>query len=286
MKNNLKLVCTALILSLTAGLITACPNDAKTGQTDNGSKSVIDEVDVTTRQTETGLMPDISEPNQTIETMNPSDPSESSSETSSGESTSGTTAKPTAKPLGKVKITDAYKSTYKSKYEGKVTSRIPKISIEGVSTKAINKEIGKLISKAKAEAKSKEWYYSYSYYIGKTYVSIIISRPEWNDTGDNYVYNISRKTGKKLSKKQMLKAVGVSSKKFNSRVKKAIVKYWKPYKKYLTNKVLKAEYKKAISSKMVKKAVPYVNSKGKLSFKLNDLPCYGGAGWVSYTGTC
>ena len=89
-----------------------------------------------------------------------------------------------------------------------------------------------------------------------------------------------------MSKKQMLKAVGVSSKKFNSRVKKVVEKFWKPYKKMLFNKIQKQEYKKAISSKTINRAQPYVNSKGKLSFKLDDLPSYGGASWVNYTGTC
>lgn len=379
MKNSIRSICLLLVLIMTAGLLTACPNNAKTSQKD-------DRTNFTTRETETGFQPAVDEPNQTIETVNPADPDKcgyvredssspiteddahtimgktmmikdwfnklqivyidevtpesldkitaelvssgcsaivfdlgdpagvyghyrdvlvkkypntkiwpiveygsettTSSETSSSESTSGTTAKPAAKALGKVKVTDAYKSTYTSPEWGKGTSRIPKVTIEGVSTSAVNKEIAKLITKAKKSAKNKGAHFKYSYYIGKTYVSIIVSQPEWNDTGANYVYNISRKTGKKMSKKQMLKAVGVSSKKFNSRVKKAVEKFWKPYKKMLFNKIQQQEYKKAISSKTIKRAQPYVNSKGKLSFKLDDLPSYGGASWVNYTGTC
>ena len=61
-----------------------------------------------------------------------------------------------------------------------------------------------------------------------------------------------------MSKKEMLKAVGVSSKNFSSRVKKVVKKYWKPY----------------------------VDSKGELCFLLNEMPIYGGAEVDNYISTC
>ena len=59
MKKGLKIFSAAIALSVMMSLLTACPNDTKTSQND-------DRTDLTTRQTETGLMPDMSEPNQTI----------------------------------------------------------------------------------------------------------------------------------------------------------------------------------------------------------------------------
>ena len=379
MKNSLRTICLLLALIMTASLLTACPNNAKTSQKD-------DRTDFTTRETETGLMPGIDEPNQSINTLTPADPDKcgyvredssspiteddahtimgktmmikdwfnklqivyidevtpesldkitaelvssgcsaivfdlgdpagvyghyrdvlvkkypntkiwpvveygsettTSSETSSSASTSGTTAKPAAKALGKVKVTDAYKSTYTSPEYGKVTSRIPKVTIDGVSTSAVNKEIAKLIPKAKSAAKNKYTYYHYSYYVGKTYVSIIVSYPDYNDTGTSYIYNISRKTGKRLSKKQMLKTLGISSKKFNSRVKKAIKKCYNKMGNPGNDKYFKSQYKKAMSSKTIKRAIPWVNSKGKVCFLINELPVPGGADWCSYYSTC
>ena len=270
---------------MTASLLTACPNNAKTSQKD-------DRTDFTTRETETQFQPAVDEPNQTINTLTPADPDKyenettTSSETSSSASTSGTTAKPAAKALGKVKVTDAYKSTYTSPEYGKVTSRIPKVTIDGVSTSAVNKEIAKLIPKAKSAAKNKYTYYHYSYYVGKTYVSIIVSYPDYNDTGTSYIYNISRKTGKRLSKKQMLKTLGISSKKFNSRVKKAIKKCYNKMGNPGNDKYFKSQYKKAMSSKTIKRAIPWVNSKGKVCFLINELPVPGGADWCSYYSTC
>ena len=285
MKNFLRTICLLLALIMTASLLTACPNNSKTSQKD-------DRTDFTTRETETQFQPAVDEPNQTINTLTPADPDKyenettTSSETSSSASTSGTTAKPAAKALGKVKVTDAYKSTYTSPEYGKVTSRIPKVTIDGVSTSAVNKEIAKLIPKAKSAAKNKYTYYHYSYYVGKTYVSIIVSYPDYNDTGTSYIYNISRKTGKRLSNKQMLKTLGISSKKFNSRVKKAIKKCYNKMGNPGNDKYFKSQYKKAMSSKTIKRAIPWVNSKGKVCFLINELPVPGGADWCSYYSTC
>lgn len=287
MKKGLKIFSAAIALSVMMSLLTACPNDTKTSQND-------DRTDLTTRQTETGLMPDMSEPNQTInsmepaespeseETSEPEETSDSEETTSSGETTSSAsakpTAKPTAKPLGKVKVTDAYKKTHKTIYYGKVTARVPKVTIEGVSTAKVNKEI---YDKLQPLVKKYKCKCEYQYHIGKTYVSIFIkymSDTEWTwDDTECYVYNISRKTGKKMSRAEMLKALGIKASKFESRAKKKISKSKFAESKY---------YKSAISKKKIKKAVPYVNSKGKLCYLLKSVRVSIDKNYYDFYGTC
>ena len=253
-----------------------------------------------TRETEPGNIGAVTEPNQTINTMLPSETtatetttepetSETSdaSETTSSSSTS-TTATTTAKALGKVKVTDAYKKNYsKNQWGYKASVKIPKITIEGVSTKAINKEILNYCKKKSGSERS----CSYSYYIGKTYVSIVITLHDEHDMSPAYwfkVYNISRSSGKKMSKKAMLKALGISSKKFHKRVKKAVIKMYKKSYGYTSKSPswVKREYKKATSAKMIKTAIPCVNSKGKLCYMISQLPSPGGAGQYDEYGTC
>ena len=95
MKKFTKTICIVMALSMVTSLLTACPNDAKS------SSQKDDRTDLTTRQTETELKPGLSEPDQTISTMDTEKEKETTEpETSSSEVTtaSQTTAKPTAKP--------------------------------------------------------------------------------------------------------------------------------------------------------------------------------------------
>lgn len=287
MKNFVKSI--SLLLALTV-LLTACQKETKSSTEASGTGSEVG-TELTTRATESELKPGLSEPNQTIETMDSDKPTESD-ETAAPDATtvSGTTAKPAAKKLGKVTVTDLFKSTYKNRYrQGKVTSRLPKISIEGVDTKAVNKEISnKFLKKAKNAAKHDETYFTYKYYIGKTYVSILITYD--NSCGgylmDQYVYNISRTTGKKMSKKQMLKALGISNKKFNSRVKKVVKRHFTKQGYPSTDNYTRTQYKKALSSKTINRAIPWVNAKGKVCFLINAMPIIGGADEDNFISTC
>ena len=149
-----------------------------------------------------------------------------------------------------------------------------------MDTSAVNKEI---LNKIKPEAKGNKC--SYQYYIGKTYVSIFI---ELDDSGIDCewhrIYNISRKTGKKLSQNEMYKVLGISASKYKSRVKKAIKKMWK---KNGWIKGQKKRYNKAISKKTLNKAVLYVNKKGKLSYLVRNMDLGAGSddGYDVF-GTC
>lgn len=199
-------------------------------------------------------------------------------ETTTSETTSETTteaATPTPKPIGKTTVTNAYSRSFKVPIYGKFTTKYPKVTIEGVSTSEINQEIAKKFSPI---AKKNESVVKYSYYIGKKYVSIMITvNLDAGMEGDEYyVYNVSRETGKKLSKNEMLELLGLTSSSFNSKVKSSVKKWWKTeILKYDKSKKTKKMYNTAIASKSINSAVPFVNSKGKKCYLLRHMKAPG-----------
>ena len=286
MKRFLKSTCIILALSVMMGLFTACPNDVKNDKSSDDPKSQTDdrEDETTTTATETTTEATVSDPDESDDTdeTDETDPVETSSTEASG------TTKAAAKTYGKTTVTVAYKKDYaKNQFGYKAKVRVPKVNIAGVNTKAVNQEI---LTYCKARS-NKECSCSYSYYIGRNYVSILIKLQEEHDMSPAAyysVYNISRSSGKKLSKKQMLKILGLSNKKFNSRVKKAITKMFKKSYGYSSKapSYIKKTYQDAVKAKTIKRAVPYVNSKGKVSYMIKLLPCPGGAGEYDEAGTC
>jgi len=236
----------------------------------------------------------------TSETIGSSEATPGSEETSESESSEGattTTTPPSSAPtgdpdataassevvIGKTEVVDAYKKTFKTMYYGKVTSHYPKIVIDGVDTSSINKEISKKLKKVSKKNKSE-----YYYYIGEDYVSILIEVThdvDWMEY-DHYIYNISRVTGKKMSREEMLGSLGVKSSDFNSRVKKQIVKQWETINKYDKTAATKKLYKKAISKKTLNSAIPYANEKGKLCYFIKGMEMPAGAAYVDSYGTC
>ena len=199
-------------------------------------------------------------------------------ETTTPETTSETTTEavsPTPKPIGKTTVTNAYSRSFKVTGYGKFTTKYPKVTIEGVSTSEINQEIAKKFSPI---AKKNDSVVKYSYYIGKKYVSIMITvNLDAGMEGDEYyVYNVSRETGKKLSKNEMLELLGLTSSSFNSKVKSSVKKWWKTeILKYDKSKKTKKMYNTAIASKSINSAVPFVNSKGKKCYLLRHMKAPG-----------
>ena len=193
--------------------------------------------------------------------------------TTASETTEATmkAATPTPKPIGKTTVTNAYSRTFTIKNNGKFTTKYPKVTIKGVSTTAVNKEIA---NKFKAIAKKNESVVKYSYYIGKKYVSILVTvnLEAGKDGSEYYVYNISRVTGKKLTKAEMLKLLNIKSSAFDKKVKTGVTKWWNTniLKNDKSSKTKKM-YNNAIASKSISSAVPFVNTKGKTCFLLRQM---------------
>ena len=198
---------------------------------------------------------------------------ETTKATTSETTTEATTkaATPTPKPIGKTTVTNAYSRTFTIKNNGKFTTKYPKVTIKGVSTAAVNKEIA---NKFKAIAKKNESVVKYSYYIGKKYVSILVTvnLEAGKDGSEYYVYNISRVTGKKLTKAEMLKLLNIKSSAFDKKVKTGVTKWWNTniLKNDKSSKTKKM-YNNAIASKSISSAVPFVNTKGKTCFLLRQM---------------
>jgi hypothetical protein len=237
----------------------------------------------TVTETSATSAPETTETEETTEETTESEETttEETSETKATETkateatTSETTAKPTPKPIGKTTVSNAYSRSFKVTGYGKFTTKYPKVTIEGVSTSEINNEIAKKFSPI---AKKNDSVVKYSYYIGKKYVSIMITvNLDAGMEGDEYyVYNVSRETGKKLSKNEMLNLLGLTSSSFNSKVKSSVKKWWKTeILKYDKSKKTKKMYNTAIASKSINSAVPFVNSKGKKCYLLRHMKAPG-----------
>ena len=282
MKRITRITTVALILSLMMSVMAGCKAEdiLKNGNTDPTAEN----------QNGNWIIPDTDSSNTiatlpTVAERDDYEPDEPDYDDEGLDDTDGTTeateaTTTTKKSIGKTTVTDAYKKKIKTKFIGTVTARIPKVKIEGVDTSKINKE---MYNKVKKAAKKNE--VKYEYYIGKKYVSIFIEvyyDEDW-ECSEHYIYNISRETGKKLDRKGMLKAYGISDSKFNSRTKKAIKKYWNSAKWMMQYKDM---YKKAISDKTVKNATPYVNKKGKLCYFVKSMEIPAGAGWYDTYGPC
>ena len=190
------------------------------------------------------------------------------------------------KTSGKVKVTDAIKKYYPdNEYGYDATVRIPKVTIPGVNTKDINNKIYKYCKANSGNACS----CNYAYYVGKTYVSLKIKFQEEHDMSpstDYKIYNISRKTGKQMSRAEMLKALNIKSSKFNARVKKAVIKYMGNNGIMVDFSQYPEMFNRNISKDKLKKTIPYVNSKGKLCFLYKSFEVPAGSGYYDHCGRC
>ncbi len=265
-----KRIIAALLVTCSIFSYAACKNAEPT---ENPSTSEVTASSEETTSSETATSEETTVTEETTE--------ESTEETTSSEETSATGATSTsaAAAIGKTTVSDQFKKTYKNPDLGKVTARIPKVTIEGVDTSAVNKE---MLNKLKKEAKGNKC--SYQYYIGKDYVSIFVELDDHGvDCEWHYIYNISRVTGKKLSQDEMLSVLGLTKEKFRARTKTAIQNMWK---KNGWKKGQEKLYKKAISDKTVNSAQVYVNKKGKLSWWVKKMNLGAGADYYEVFGTC
>ena len=226
-------------------------------------------VTTTTEATETTIEETTVEETTTTEETT----SEATTETKATESTKATTessAKATTRTLGKTTVSNAYSRSFTLKKQ-KFTTKYPKVTIKGVSTSAVNKEIA---DKFGPICKKNDSVVKYTYYVAKNYVSIFVTvnLDAGKDGSEYYVYNVSRETGKKLSKAEMLKIWNMKDSAFKSKVTSAVKKWWTTnIPNYSKNKSDKEMYNKAIASKSINSAVPYVNSKGKKCFLLRQM---------------
>lgn len=264
-----KKILTILMASCTMLSMAACVNKpvpATSATVPSSETSEMSVTETTVPETEeTAISEETTEETTAEETSETSETTTAPSET-----TTEKAATPTPKPIGKTTVTNAYSRTFKIGKQ-KFTTKYPKVTIKGVSTSAVNKEIA---NKFGPIAKKNDSVVKYSYYVGKKYVSIFVTvnLDAGKDGNDYYVYNVSRVTGKKMTKAEMLKLLNIKDSSFKSKVTAGIKKWWTTnVPDYKKNKSYKDMYNKAVASKSINSAVPFVNSKGKNCFLLRQM---------------
>ena len=276
----------ALVVAILAGIsgcaqkIVLTPPTTATTET---SDSETDETTEETKETESSETESTESGETKASESSESKESAATSESGSESSTSETTA--ANSKLHKVTVSNAYKRTFKVGKK-KVTTRYPKITIQGVNTTKVNKEIA---NKFKPIAKKNKSRITYSYYVRKYLISIVIAVEVNAGSSANknyYVYNISRINGKKLTRAQVLQSLGMKSSTFNSKVKAGIQNMWKTkYKKDTSTKKKDLE-KKSLTTKTLNSAMPYVNSKGKIAYLVRQIEVPGSPSHIDLYGAC
>ena len=199
--------------------------------------------------------------------------SAASSETSSSSSSSETTA--AGSSLRKVTVSNAYRRSFKS---GKktYTTQYPKITVDGLNTSKVNKEIADTFKSIAKKNKSRIYY---SYYVRKYLISVVVTvevEAGNKDHRNYYVYNVSRINGKKLTRAQVLKSLGYKSSTFDAKVKAAQAEVCKTAKKMYNN---------SLASKKIVTAMPYMNANGKVCYLLRQIEVPGTPSKIDLAGT-
>ena len=206
--------------------------------------------------------------------------SAASSETSSSSSSSETTA--AGSSLRKVTVSNAYRRSFKS---GKktYTTQYPTITVDGLNTSKVNKEIADTFKSIVKKNKSRVYY---SYYVRKYLISVVVTVEVEAGNKDNrnyYVYNVSRINGKKLTRSQVLQSLGYKSSTFDAKVKAGVKKMWKNYK--TDTAAAKKMYNNSLASKKIATAMPYMNANGKVCYLLRQIEVPGTPSKIDLAGT-
>lgn len=287
MKKLSATVSIALILAMAAGTMgcaqkivftptTTMTSATTTAESSEETTTKESESETTTSETSSGAS----------ESSGSSEGTKAPAETTSGTTkSSGETNQTTAENSGlaTVSIYNAYKRSFKS---GKKTykTQYPKIMIANVNTTKVNKEIA---DKFKPIAKKNSSRVGYTYYVRKYLISVVVfveKTPGNSKTRDYYVYNVSRINGKKLTRAQVLKSLGMKETTFNTKVKASLQNYWKDNFKKDTSAEKKEMEKKSYTTKSLNSAMPYMNTNGKISYVLRQVETPNGK--VDIYGTC
>ena len=256
-------------------LVLTPPTESTTTQ-----KSESSEEETTAKEKETETSASESSGSESSAAASESKESSAASETSSSSSTSETTA---GSSLRKVTVSNAYKRTFKVGKK-KYTTQYPKITVEGLNTSKVNKEIADTFKSIAKKNKSRIYY---SYYVRKYLISVVVTvelEAGNKEFKNYYVYNVSRINGKKLTRDQVLKSLGIKSSTFDAKVKAGVKKMWNDYKKD-TSAAKKKMYDNSLAYKKIVTAMPYMNANGKVCYLLRQIEVPGQMSKIDLCGT-
>ena len=236
--------------------------------------------ETTTKETETSATESSASESSAASSESKESSAASETSSSSSSSTSETTA---GSSLRKVTVSNAYKRTFKAGKK-KLTTQYPKITIDGLNTSKVNKEIADTFKSIVKKNKSRVYY---KYYVRKYLISVVVTvelEAGNSEFKNYYVYNVSRINGKKLTRDQVLKALGIKSSTFDAKVKAGVKKMWNDYKKD-TSAAKKKMYDNSLAYKKIVTAMPYMNSNGKVCYLLRQIEVPGQMSKIDLCGT-
>lgn len=281
------MIVTAMLASLACSqkldfkTTTAATTTAAT-TTEETSETKPSETETSENETETSETSESSETSETKETAATSESKETATSESTSESSEETTKADSG--LNTVSVYNAYKRSFKVGKKS-VTTRYPKIMIKGVNTNKVNKEIA---DKFKPIAKKNKSRVTYSYYVRKYLISVLVTveLEAGNSEFKNfYVYNVSRINGKKLTRDQVLKSLGLKSSTFNTKVKAGIQKMWKTDYKKDTSAAKKKMEANSLKTSTLNSAMPFMNANGKISYLVRQIEVPGQMSHIDLKGT-
>ena len=258
----------------TATVTTATTATETTETSAESSETKESESETETSETESSETKETAETSESKETSATSEStSESSEETTKADS-----------GLNTVSVYNAYKRSFKVGKK-KVTTRYPKIMIKGVNTNKVNKAIA---DKFKPIAKKNTSRVTYSYYVRKYLISVLVTvelEAGNSEFKNYYVYNVSRINGKQLTREQVLKSLGLKSSTFNAKVKAGIQKMWKTDYKKDTSAAKKKMEANSLKTSKLNSAMPYMNANGKISYLVRQIEVPGQMSHIDLKGT-
>ena len=154
----------ALAVSMLASMAGCAQKLVLTPATESTTATSETTPEETTKETETETSAAESSATESSAASSESKESAAASETSSSSSTSETTA---GSSLRKVTVSNAYKRTFKVGKK-KYTTQYPKITVDGLNTSKVNKEIADTFKSIAKKNKSRVYY---SYYVRKYLVT-------------------------------------------------------------------------------------------------------------------
>ena len=270
----------ALAVSMLASMAGCAQKLVLTPATESTTATSETTTEETTKETETETSAAESSATESSAASSESKESAAASETSSSSSTSETTA---GSSLRKVTVSNAYKRTFKVGKK-KYTTQYPKITVDGLNTSKVNKEIADTFKSIAKKNKSRVYY---SYYVRKYLISVIVTvelEAGNKEFRNYYVYNVSRINGKKLTRDQVLKSLGIKSSTFDAKVKAGVKKMWNDYKKD-TSAAKKKMYDNSLAYKKIVTAMPYMNSDGKVCYLLRQIEVPGQMSKIDLRGS-
>lgn len=189
-----------------------------------------------------------------------------------------TTTTTTALPLPAVEVYEAERFEGKEMIAGVYYGvySVPCITIDGLDTTEVNEAMLEY-----AHSLDGTWLVccDFSYWIGDEYISIRIHG--WGEVGGEHkdeVFNVSRTTGKEVSKDEFIESMGLSSADFNLLVSNVITDAMNDDTYGIFDADSYINYKEEnLNAERIEKAVPYISERGTLCFVYEICLHYGGS---------